>query len=75
MHGNFQLDALEAEFENGKSDSMPVFLLKISDPTTRGLILRNVGCSTFSRLGVFAFHEVQKEWLGSFPTETVTLTV
>jgi hypothetical protein len=70
------LDALEAEFVNRIVGSIPVFLLKVLGPVPRGLILRHIEGSKFSRLGVFQFRAHARrdvEWLNSFPLETITL--
>jgi hypothetical protein len=81
LRADFYLDALETEFATN-SGSMPVFLIKVLGPIPRGLILRNIKGSNFSRLGVFEFREwqgdtswgkAQIEWLNSSPIEAVTL--
>jgi hypothetical protein len=82
LRADFNLDGLEAEFANRNSGSMPVFLIKVSGPIPKGLILRHIEGSNFSRLGVFEFSKwegnrspgkAQIEWLNSSPTETITL--
>ncbi|KAF8846812.1 hypothetical protein BDZ45DRAFT_755596 [Acephala macrosclerotiorum] len=53
LYGNFHLDAFEAEFANGNSGSIPVYLLIVSSSTFKSLILRRIKESLFSRLGIY----------------------
>ena len=49
-------DALEEEFIHLATDYIPVFPPKVSSGTkARGLVLRRLDQSKFSRLGVFSF--------------------
>lgn len=82
LRGNFYFDALEAEFADGSSGTMPAFLIKVLGPVPRGLILRHIKGSKFSRLGVFEFDHrsrvsnpdrEQIKWLNGSPIETITL--
>ena len=86
LHAAVYLDALEEEFANGSVGSIPVFLIKIVGPITKGLILRHIERSEFSRLGVFLFNNLtgldekrnviirkQIKWLDNSPLETITL--
>jgi hypothetical protein len=86
MDAQVHLDALEVEFADKIKGSMPVFLIKITGPITKGLILRHIEGSKFSRLGVFKFKDpayeeeerkaiIQKqiEWLDNSPLETITI--
>jgi hypothetical protein len=86
MDVQVHLDALEVEFADKIKGSMPVFLIKIAGPITKGLILRHIQGSKFSRLGVFKFINLasleeerkaiihkQIEWLDNSPLETITI--
>lgn len=53
---NIYVDALEVEFANRNSIFIPVFLIKVSGPMPKGLILRNIKGSEFPRLRVFEFY-------------------
>jgi hypothetical protein len=67
---SIRLDAIEEEFREGHNGFIPVFLLKVSKTSElwiyswKGLILRQVSRSEYSRLGIFELEERLKgRWL------------